>query len=180
MPSSLPWSLTPRSIAARAQPGRVKVNVDLRPREGSLVELNLIGCNVDEALSRTERLLDETLVTEQKSVRVVHGYGTGQLRRAIEDGELVLHYQPKVDLKTGQVAGVEALVRWEHPERGLLAPDEIGNEGHVSVFDFEVAPGEMGENVTTRGVDLLALPAGGQLVTEVEYAHFLGWRRLVV
>ena len=47
----------------------------------------------------------------------------GQLRRGIEDGELVLHYQPKVDLGTGRVAGVEALVRWEHPERGLLGPD---------------------------------------------------------
>ncbi|HVF05134.1 MAG TPA: EAL domain-containing protein [Frankiaceae bacterium] len=47
----------------------------------------------------------------------------GQLRRAIEDGELVLHYQPKVDLSTGLVAGVEALVRWEHPQRGLLLPD---------------------------------------------------------
>jgi DNA mismatch repair protein MutS2 len=59
------------------------VNVTLQPRDGFLNEINVIGCNVDEALSRTERLLDETLVTEQKSVRVVHGYGTGQLRRAI-------------------------------------------------------------------------------------------------
>ena len=46
-----------------------------------------------------------------------------QLRHAIDDGELVLHYQPKVDLETGQVRGVEALVRWQHPERGLLPPD---------------------------------------------------------
>jgi DNA mismatch repair protein MutS2 len=62
---------------------QVRVNVTLQPRDGLLSEINVIGCNVDEALSRTERLLDDTLVTEQKSVRVVHGYGTGQLRRAI-------------------------------------------------------------------------------------------------
>jgi EAL domain-containing protein (putative c-di-GMP-specific phosphodiesterase class I) len=49
----------------------------------------------------------------------------GELRRAVEVGELVLHYQPKIDLHTGELAGVEALVRWEHPIRGLLGPDQF-------------------------------------------------------
>ncbi len=49
----------------------------------------------------------------------------GELRRAIDENELVLFYQPKVDLATNTVKGVEALVRWDHPRRGLLPPDEF-------------------------------------------------------
>ena len=69
--------------APASKPPQVRVNVDLQPREGSLTELNVIGCNVDEALSRAERFLDEALLGELRTVRVIHGYGTGQLRRAI-------------------------------------------------------------------------------------------------
>jgi diguanylate cyclase (GGDEF)-like protein len=49
----------------------------------------------------------------------------GELRRAMDEAELVLFYQPKVDLRTGQAKGVEALARWSHPERGMLSPDEF-------------------------------------------------------
>jgi diguanylate cyclase (GGDEF)-like protein/PAS domain S-box-containing protein len=47
------------------------------------------------------------------------------LRVALDQHELVLHYQPKLDLRTDEVVGVEALVRWEHPTRGLILPDEF-------------------------------------------------------
>src|SRR3569623_1664319 len=49
----------------------------------------------------------------------------GELRQAIEQRQLVLFYQPKIDLKHGHVAAVEAVVRWNHPQRGLLLPDEF-------------------------------------------------------
>jgi len=64
-------------------PARVRVNVDLQPRSGTVTELNVIGCHVDEALSRAEKFLDDAVISEQRTVRVIHGYGTGQLRRAI-------------------------------------------------------------------------------------------------
>ena len=63
--------------------GTVKVHVELQPRENSPVDLNVIGCTVDEAIARAERFLDESLLSDQRVVRFIHGYGTGQLKRAL-------------------------------------------------------------------------------------------------
>ncbi|MEP7054163.1 MAG: EAL domain-containing protein [Actinomycetota bacterium] len=49
----------------------------------------------------------------------------GELRRALDEGDLVVHYQPKADLRTGRIIGAEALLRWEHTLRGLIFPDEF-------------------------------------------------------
>jgi DNA mismatch repair protein MutS2 len=63
--------------------GTVKVHVELQPRETSPADLNVIGCTVDEAIARAERFLDESLLGDQRVVRFIHGYGTGQLKRAL-------------------------------------------------------------------------------------------------
>jgi diguanylate cyclase (GGDEF)-like protein len=49
----------------------------------------------------------------------------GELRKALEANEVVLHYQPKIDLESGTVVGAEALVRWQHPTRGLIPPADF-------------------------------------------------------
>jgi DNA mismatch repair protein MutS2 len=76
---------------------RVNVHVDLQQRDGLLSELNVIGSTVDEALTRLEKFLDESTVTDQHTIRVIHGHGTGQLRRAIgeflKNHPLVASYQ---------------------------------------------------------------------------------------
>ena len=48
-----------------------------------------------------------------------------ELRRALEAGDIVAHYQPKVEVSSGRVVGAEALVRWDHPERGIVLPSQF-------------------------------------------------------
>jgi DNA mismatch repair protein MutS2 len=68
---------------APAATSTVNVHVELQPRESGPTDLNVIGCSVDEALSRAERFLDESLLTDRRTIRLIHGYGTGQLKRAL-------------------------------------------------------------------------------------------------
>ena len=63
-----------------------------------------------------------------------------ELRRAVENDELVVHYQPIIDLRNGRIGGFEALVRWNHPERGMISPLEF--IGHAEETGLVVQLGE--------------------------------------
>lgn len=63
--------------------------------------------------------------TDMNTLAVERFAMEGALRRAMERDEFVLYYQPQLDIKTGQVVGVEALLRWQHPERGMVPPSDF-------------------------------------------------------
>ena len=76
----------------------------------------------------------------------------GDLRHAVERGQLQLHYQPKVDATTGRLCGVEALLRWSHPERGMIGPgvfiplaERFGSINLLGNWVIEEACRQMGE-----------------------------------
>ncbi len=64
-------------------PGTVRVNVTMTSTESTASDLNVIGCTVPEAIERTDKFLDQAVMGELREVRVIHGHGTGQLRRAL-------------------------------------------------------------------------------------------------
>jgi DNA mismatch repair protein MutS2 len=67
----------------RAEPATVHVNVQVQPREHLSSELMLVGQTVDQAIDRLEKFLDESLLSDQRTLRLIHGFGTGRLREAI-------------------------------------------------------------------------------------------------
>ena len=69
-----------------------------------------------------EEILDKWVLPEQGGLKI---YGADEVRNAIAAGELVNHYQPKVEVATGQVAGMETLVRWNHPQDGVISPAQF-------------------------------------------------------
>jgi EAL domain-containing protein (putative c-di-GMP-specific phosphodiesterase class I) len=84
------------------------------------------------------------------------------IRLGLERGELVLHYQPKVNMKTGTVIGLEALIRWQHPLRGLLPPDAF-----LPVIQGHPLCIRLGDWVIQNALQQLALWNGAALRTTV-------------
>lgn len=73
-------------------------------------------------VKQTQRGDIEIFDTAARLQHEARGQAVGRMQEALDAGELQLHYQPKIDMRNGRAIGMEALLRWNHPERGLLTP----------------------------------------------------------
>ena len=102
------------------------IGIALYPVDGADPEALLR--NADSAMYRAKESGRNTyqLCTDEMKLRAVDRLSLeARLRAAISEGQLVLYYQPQVNLRTGRIVGVEALLRWNDPERGLVEPAEF-------------------------------------------------------
>ena len=100
----------------------VRAGVAFYPGDGA--EAETLFKNAEAALKRAKSQHERVvLYTPDLNARVAEQLALeSKLRRALERDEFILHYQPKVDLDTGRIVGLEALIRWQDPESGLVPP----------------------------------------------------------
>lgn len=99
------------------------IGVAVHPRDGATPEAVL--ASADAAMYRSKEMGRDTLCVYDGpgNFKISRDIGREEeLRRAIENGELFLEYQPRVDMMTGRILGLEALVRWRHPREGIVPP----------------------------------------------------------
>jgi diguanylate cyclase (GGDEF)-like protein/PAS domain S-box-containing protein len=116
-----PIALAAQEVFPRASAGIALGPRDAGTRQGLLTAADLAMYRVKAGGGNGYRFFDLEM-HERALDRVAI---EAELHRALERDELLLHYQPAVDLNTGRVVSVEALVRWQHPERGLMPPADF-------------------------------------------------------
>jgi diguanylate cyclase (GGDEF)-like protein len=100
------------------------IGIAIFPRDGADAEQLLKRADI--ALYASKDSHTPVVYATEHDQHSAEGLGlVAQIRNALENGELLVHFQPEVDLATGETRRVEALVRWNHPERGLLWPDSF-------------------------------------------------------
>jgi EAL domain-containing protein (putative c-di-GMP-specific phosphodiesterase class I) len=102
------------------------IGISVFPHDGD--DLEVLMRNADMAMYKAKDLgrnAYQFFASEMNTATLEHLLMESSLRRAIAQKEFVLHYQPLVSLDTGQIVGVEALVRWRHPDLGMIMPDRF-------------------------------------------------------
>jgi diguanylate cyclase (GGDEF)-like protein/PAS domain S-box-containing protein len=125
------------------------IGVTLYPQDG--VEANQLIRHADQAMyiaKEAGKNRYQLFDTAQDNAIKIHRQSIADIWSALERHEFVLHYQPKVNMNNGEVIGVEALIRWQHPDRGLVPPLEF-----LPVIEGHVISLELGEWVIVTALD---------------------------
>ena len=116
----------PFALDGHALHVRCSIGMALHPRDGS--DAQTLLRNADAAMYRAKEQGRDTarFYTEEMNRKALERLAIEEdLHQALARSEFVLHYQPRVDLRNGEITGLEALVRWQHPEKGLIPPDRF-------------------------------------------------------
>jgi diguanylate cyclase (GGDEF)-like protein len=103
----------------------VSIGVAAHPDHGDTVDALLQHADVAMYVAKEAHVRTAVYDAEEDTNDAARLALAGELRRAIEGGELVVFFQPQADLASGRIVGAEALVRWQHPERGFIPPNEF-------------------------------------------------------
>lgn len=162
----------------------VSIGGAIFPEHGN--NINILKRNADlamyeaKALGRNQYCLYQSKMGDSAANRLIV---QNDLRSAIDDGQLTLHYQPKVNAKNHTVVGCEALVRWQHPDYGLLMPDSfiaISEEsGLIKELDYYVlqqACRQMADWQQQHNIQLsTAINLSGQHFSDHKIIHRIEW-----
>lgn len=109
------------------QPFRIdaSIGIALYPHQGNDISALLRHADVAMYLAKRGGTGHQVYAVEQDQYSPARFQLTNDLRQALDGTGLLLHYQPKIDVRSGEVVGVEALLRWQHPTRGLLQPEQF-------------------------------------------------------
>jgi len=103
----------------------VCIGAAVLPEDGAEPDLALLRADVALSVARARSERTARYGIEMETGDALAPQLVGELGAAIKQGKIVVHYQPQVELRSGRVLGVEALVRWQHPRHGLLGPDSF-------------------------------------------------------
>jgi diguanylate cyclase (GGDEF)-like protein len=116
---------TPFSLSGFPLEIAVSIGIAAYPAHGEDVDTLLQHADVAMYVAKDGHSGTALYQSEQDTSDAERLALAGELRAAIDNEELVVHFQPKAELESGLIVGVEALVRWQHPERGFIPPNEF-------------------------------------------------------
>lgn len=139
------------------------IGISMYPKHGDTIDILMRNADVamysvKDTGGNARRMYDEAMTEQVRELFMLQG----EFRRALKQEQFLLYYQPKVNTETGTVIGMEALVRWKHPQKGLISPATFISLAEESGFILDLGAWVLREACrqikTWKEIDILDVP----------------------